>query len=676
MTVKKRRDEEHIQRRRDIVAASVRRYHSKLSDIGKMPAVSDPDRRKKCGESMAEFARTYLPHVFFRPFSRDHMRIIETLERCVREYGRAAIGAPRGFGKTWIGLASILWATLYGYRRFTVMVGSKEELARDAVRDLQYELTNNDLLLGDFPEACYPFVRLEGRPQRAQSQTYLGAPTMLSMTINGVVMPTIPGSPCSGSVIRIIGITGSIRGLRRGATRPDFLFIDDPQTDETAASPQQTAYLEKTIVGKLLGLAGHDRQISAFMALTVIAEGDLACRFLDRQRYPDWNGEKLRLVYQWPTRTDLWDRYAELWREDNQGGANTAPRATEFYSQNRADMDAGAVVADDNLYDRATELSAIQHAWNLRLQLHDQFYAEYQNEPVRRAFSLYDITPAIVASRVNGLRKYEVPREAKTIVGFTDINRTGMRWCLCAFAPGPVGYVIAYGIHPERGDLFAKNASEAEIKRAVGRGIVALVETIAGLPLLRDGRPVTLRGFGVDRGWYPDVVHPVVRSIRAPFPLVPVKGFASVKYYPQAKSVIGRPGVNCHFSDSPMGQFLAVNVDPFKEAVQRGFLAPPGTVGSISLYGDAPRAHEAFASEICGEILQDKAEGARSVMYTFARVPGRANDFLDAVVGCLALNTWFVGEEIPELHGGNEKTATKTNRRRRERRKCAQEVTL
>jgi len=664
-----------IERQREIVARSVRKIHSKLGDIGEIPKVKDQDRRARCGESLALFAQTYFPHVFFRPFSRDHIRILSTLERCIREFGRAAVGAPRGFGKTWIGLVSILWATLYGYRRFTVMVGAKEELAHDNVRDLQHEITENDLLADDFPEACYPFIRLEGKHQRAQSQSYKGQLTKLSMTVSGIVFPSIPNSVCAGSVIRIIGVTGSIRGLRRGTMRPDFVFIDDPQTDESAISPQQTDYIERTITGKLMGLAGHDRQISAFMALTVIADGDLACRFLDRDRYPDWNGERMKLVYQWPKRSDLWDEYGRIWREENQRGENTIPKATAFYAEHKAEMDDGAVVADENMFDRSFEISAIQHAWDLRLQLRDQFFAEYQNEPVKRSFTLYDLSPGIVASRVNGFRRFEVPPDAKVVVGFTDINRSGMRWALCAFAPGPIAYVVAYGVHPERGDLFSRNASDAEIKRAVGGGIVSLVEKISMITLKSNGAPIQVRGFGVDRGWHPDVVHPVARALRAPFPIIPTKGYASTKYYPQAKTVIGKPGYNCHFSDSQYGQFLCVNVDPFKEAVQRGFLAPPGTVGSVSIYGDNPREHDVFATEICGEVLVDKAEGNKAVMYSFAPVPGRANDFLDAVVGCFALHAWFTGAEIPDVMPSQALIRTRPPMRaRKERRKCAQEM--
>ena len=55
--------------------------------------------------------------------------------------------------------------------------------------------------------------------------------------------------------------------------------------------------------------------------------------------------------------------------------------ATEFYRQNRVAMDAGAVAAWPERFN-PDELSAVQHAMDLRLQDEAAFWAEYQNEPL------------------------------------------------------------------------------------------------------------------------------------------------------------------------------------------------------------------------------------------------------------------------------------------------------
>ena len=180
----------------------------------------------------------------------------------------------------------------------------------------------------------------------------------------------MPGAACSGAAVRVAGITGRIRGLKHtrpdGKTiRPDLVLIDDPQTDESAASPSQCATREKILSGAILGLAGPGKRIAGLCTVTVIRTDDLADRLLDRTRHPAWQGERTKLVYEWPDADELWGQYAELRREGQRSGAGTAA-ADAFYAERQAEMDRGARVAwparkaDD-------ELSAIQHAWNLRI---------------------------------------------------------------------------------------------------------------------------------------------------------------------------------------------------------------------------------------------------------------------------------------------------------------------
>lgn len=69
--------------------------------------------------------------------------------------------------------------------------------------------------------------------------------------------------------------------------------------------------------------------------------------------------------------------------------------ATEFYRKHRRAMDAGGVVAWAERYNE-DELSALQHAMNLRLQDEAAFFAEYQNEPVGEAGVLYDRTVSLI----------------------------------------------------------------------------------------------------------------------------------------------------------------------------------------------------------------------------------------------------------------------------------------
>ena len=81
-------------------------------------------------------------------------------------------------------------------------------------------------------------------------------------------------------------------------------------------------------------------------------------------------------------------------------------KATEFYRMRQAEMDAGSQVAWPARFN-ADELSALQHAFNLKLRDEEAFYAEYQNEPLVTQVDEGVITPpgpcALIGSRQQGI---------------------------------------------------------------------------------------------------------------------------------------------------------------------------------------------------------------------------------------------------------------------------------
>jgi hypothetical protein len=151
------------------------------------------------------------------------------------------------------------------------------------------------------------------------------------------VLPTVKGSPASAAVIAVTGITGRIRGMKfkrpdGKSVRPDLIIPDDPQTRESAKSPSQCDEREKILCGDVLGLAGPTTKISVLMPMTVIQPGDLADRMLDREKHPEWQGERTKLIYEWPEAWEtLWQQYrkvrADGMRAGDRGAA--ARRSTE-----------------------------------------------------------------------------------------------------------------------------------------------------------------------------------------------------------------------------------------------------------------------------------------------------------------------------------------------------------
>src|SRR5262249_51923228 len=214
-------------------------------------------------------------------------------------------------------------------------IGSDEGHAMDMLDSIKMELDGNDLLLEDFPEAVYPIQRLDGIANRANGQLYKGQRTHIGWTAREIVLPSMPNSSASGAIIKVAGITGRVRGMKYkradGQTvRPSLVVLDDPQTDESARSLSQCANRESVLAGAVLGLAGPGKKISGIMPCTVIRPSDMADNILDRDKHPEWNGARTKMVYAFPADEALWRRYGEM-RADSLRQGRAGEEAPTLY---------------------------------------------------------------------------------------------------------------------------------------------------------------------------------------------------------------------------------------------------------------------------------------------------------------------------------------------------------
>ena len=222
---------------------------------------------------------------------------------------------------------------------------------RDAQLMLEHvkrELLLNPRLAKDFPEVVYPLRRLEDNARRCKGQLWGDVQTLVDWGPTRITFPTIPKSKVCGSTLTVSGLTGSLRGqshvLATGEIiRPQFILADDLNTRESDFSKIQTEQRLGIINGDLLGMAGPGETVSCVMPCTVIAPGDLADQFLNRDKNPQWQGERTRMVYSFPTAEKLWEQYRQL-REDSFRADGDGQQATRFYKEHRAEMDEGATV--------------------------------------------------------------------------------------------------------------------------------------------------------------------------------------------------------------------------------------------------------------------------------------------------------------------------------------------
>jgi len=120
-----------------------------------------------------------------------------------------------------------------------------------------------------------------------------------------------------GHTIRILasGVTGSLRGLNIDDYRPDLIIVDDPQTDETAATATQREKLEDLILGAVrnsLAPATDEPNAKMLMLITPQHQEDISQRAKNSSQwktvvFPCWTAATMdepveRQESSWPTR--------------------------------------------------------------------------------------------------------------------------------------------------------------------------------------------------------------------------------------------------------------------------------------------------------------------------------------------------------------------------------------
>ncbi|MEW6199786.1 MAG: terminase gpA endonuclease subunit [Planctomycetota bacterium] len=625
------------------------------------------DQRERAERDFRLFCEAYLPQTFHLPWSDDHLKVIAKIEQAVLEGGLFAMAMPRGSGKTSLCEVACLWALVYGHREFVALIGSDEEHAASMLDSIKVELETNDLLEDDFSEVVGPVRALEGIHQRSAGQIYRGKQTHIGWTAREIVLPTLPPlewlgnhSPKSnGAIIKVAGITGRIRGMKHkradgSSVRPSLVLIDDPQTDESARSPSQCMTRERILSGAILGLAGPGRKIAGLMALTVVRPDDLADRILDREKHPQWQGERTKMVYAFPADEALWARYAELWREGMRADRG-AGEATEFYRANREAMDAGAVIAWPERH-HPDELSAIQHAMNLRLDRGDAaFWAEYQNEPLPEE-QVDDelLTVDEIVAKLNGQRRGEVPLAATHLTMFVDVQAKALFWLVAAWESDFTGYVLDYGTEPDqKADYFtlrdvrrtlAAAAPRAGIEGAIYAGLDRLAEAKLGREWQRDdGSTVRIDRCLIDANWgqSSDVVYQFCRQSRFASVLLPSHGryvgASSIPFSEYKRKRGDRVGLNWRVpvtTGRRIVRHVVFDTNFWKSFIHARLAVPVGDPGCLSLFGRQPERHRLLAEHLTSE-YRVKTEGrGRTVDEWKLRVDGLDNHWLDCLVGC------------------------------------------
>lgn len=542
--------------------------------------------------------------------------------------------------------------------------------------------------------------------------------------------------PRQGGInVATAGIGGAMRGeaethpITLEQPRPDVVILDDIQKDSAAESPMQVAKLVNLIDGAITGLAGPGRHISVLMPCTVTKEGDVSDQYLDTNKKPEYRGERCQLVSSWPdgiTDTEisldteagvLWNDYQVKRREAFQEfekhslrcehcrnnlidpcktGRVIQLKATRHYKKNRKDMDKGFTVTWKDRYGNPTlqadgtfkrtdlgELSAQQHAMNLRLKAPLTFPAEYQNRG-RKLNQAGDslITAGQLACKIVDTAKEEVSVEAQHLAGFLDVQNEGFFWGMLAVDDSFTG-TFTYGTwpqistryftknqmggwslltreffkaYPEQRDKATRTEAgklRAPLEAKIYFGLSQVVPWLMGLKFAKQDQfqtVMTIDKMAIDTRWgqTSDTVKRYIREC-GNANLIPYYGQAFPPTHRQLEEYTLTKG--WHFEHqrhpnvkdpkwvvrpNPDGMYyMSSDVSRQKDFIMNRLSSPPGSIGSISLCKGTPEDHEMVADHICNSEYPEPVTARGMTKNLWKERDGSPdNDWLDCLVGC------------------------------------------
>lgn len=642
------------ERKRRAAAEASRQASEDARDIAPVPSVVNPRRKNAATKSFKKFCETYFKDVFYLKWSKIHLAVIEKIERVINSGEIFALAMPRGSGKTTLFQIAVLWAAITGRTELVVLIAANAFRANQLLEDVKIWLETNDTLAEDFPEVCYPIRKLERVALRARGQHINGEPTRIGWKACELVLPTVAGSRASGVCIRTAGARGSdIRGL--AYTRPDgrkvrptLAFVDDPQTRETAQSETQCDNLEKILKADVLGMAGPGRKLACCVAMTVVAQNDVAERLLDRSKNPEFRGERYKLLMQYPQNVDLWDQY-RLIRENELQNDGDGSKATAFYRSHRKLMDAGAVSSWPERYN-VGEISAIQCAMNLKFRDESAFLSEYQNEPPETDAKIDVLDPVVILE--NARPRGTIPDAAHFLTAFVDVHKNLLYWIVAAWSDRFDGTVVDFGTYPEqkraRFTLSDARPTLADAERGAGLegqifgGLNHLTTALFSRDYTReDGTAIGIERLMVDANWgaTTDVVYNFIKESANRSKIYPSHGrFVGASSRPFGEYTIKRGDrVGLHWRipvDSSRNGLRRVLIDTnyWKSFLYARLTTKPGDAGRLALTGTAKE--NALLLEHLSAERRTPTESQGRRVDEWKALPDRDNHWFDCLVGC------------------------------------------
>jgi hypothetical protein len=454
--------------------------------------------------------------------------------------------------------------------------------------------------------------------------------------------------------------------------------IDDPQTDASARSEKQCTRRVGVLKDAILGLAGPGKTMAAVMPCTVIVPQDMADQILDREKYPQWQGLRTKMLYSFPTNMELWEEYWRLACEGFKAGKGLK-KAIAYYKANRAAMDAGGKVGWE-ARKTAEDLSALQHAMTLYLANPAGFMAEYQNEPELPAEDGEQPKPETILAKFNRTPRGILPAGMHHLVAYVDVQKTLLYFVVMAWRKDFSGHVVDYGSYPGQGrrtywklgdvrHTIDKAHPGMGLEGRLYAALSALTDDLLGREWQVDGGAVRrIERLLIDANWgeSTEVVYQFCRESKWAALLLPGHG-RSVgptkkpysEYRQEGDWVIGHHWLLPDVKKKRVIRHVLIDTYYWKSFVHEGFATAAGDPRSITLFGDDPALHRMYAEQLCSETRKPVHYRDRRVDVWELPAHKPDNHFLDCTVGC-AVAASMCGCEPPGPGGKAAAPGTRT----------------
>jgi hypothetical protein len=651
-------DEHHAGRghvdERDLQAQRMADKRSAARDLVIL-SPKEPNRRRDALANGEMFLTTYFADVFFEPFTTDRTDMHQSIVHAARYGGDQAIAGTRGEGKTKLAIYTALYLTICGLSVFPIVIGKNQRKSEAELRTVREKLQQSKLLIEDFPELALPFQTVGGWSSRARMQTVRGEYTNLKIAADHIIFPTIgehqlPGdwpddmpSVSNGQIIASIGIDGGIRGINYRDVRPDIAIIDDIEDRQAADSDALIEKNEEIIEQDIGGLASSAERVARVFLCTIQNRKCVAFKFTDPKQKPSWKGKRYRKMIKPPDRMDLVNEYLRL-RIERENDDPDARVAFRYWKENRAEIERDCVISNPSSYSKKQhedgdplELSAVQSYYNKVADLGEKAVAtEIDNDPPEEVGPQGSgLTWQIVAGRLSGLDRGQLPANASCITASIDLGKYLCHWVVVAWWKGAGGVVIDYGRAEVAGTDRAMDneASEPMIYRAL---LNWRDELLAKQYVDAAGSQRSVDAVFIDSGTFTDAAYEFVRNVGGA-PFYCSKGIGNYRDKTTETDKI-KPGNHFHAAyQEAQGLWLyEMNTSYWKQFIHERFLTPTFDEqnflrrGALSLFVQPNnRKHTSFAQHIVAEELVSEFKEGKGVK-TYWNVVNANNHWLDA----------------------------------------------